>query len=219
MPIDISANIINYLNNQLPVTIPGIAIAGLNGEYFEMLEKAAELSDRRKVILFLGSNLGNMPPEAAAEFCRELRSHLRFGDLAVIGLDLKKHPAIILAAYNDKEGITRDFNFNLLQRMNQELNANFNLTQFEHYPVYDPETGACKSYLISLQQQEVNITTKSGLKTIRFDAHEQILMEISQKYTIEQVTALGHQASFKTAENFFDSKNWFVDTIWEATIN
>lgn len=216
MPIDISTNTIDYLNLQLPVTIPGVVITGLNGEYFEMLEKAAKISNKRKVVLFLGANLGNMPPEAANEFCRELRSHLHPGDLAIMGLDLKKHPATILVAYNDKGGLTRDFNLNLLQRINRELNANFDLDQFEHYPVYDPETGACKSYLISSKEQEVNLTTKNGLKTIRFEAYEQILMEISQKYTVAQVTALGDQASFKTVEKFFDRKNWFVDTIWEA---
>jgi L-histidine N-alpha-methyltransferase len=76
MPIDISANIIDYLNLQLPVTIPGVKIAGLNGEYFKMLERVAEFSDNRKVILFLGSNLGNMLPEEANEFCKELRALL-----------------------------------------------------------------------------------------------------------------------------------------------
>jgi L-histidine N-alpha-methyltransferase len=216
MPIDISANIIDYLNLQLPVTIPGIAINGLNGEYFEMLEKAAEMSANRKVVLFLGSNLGNMPPEEAELFCQELRSHLRPGDLAIIGLDLKKHPATILAAYNDKAGITKEFNLNLLHRINRDLNANFDVSQFEHYPVYDPETGACKSYLISLKDQVVTIHTKSTVEAIHFAKDEQIFMEISQKYTVEQAAHLGNQASFETVKQFFDRKSWFVDTVWEA---
>jgi L-histidine N-alpha-methyltransferase len=216
MPIDISTNIIDYLKLRLPVTIPGINISGLNGEYFDMLEEAAELSYNRKVVMFLGSNLGNMLPEAANEFCCELRSHLRPGDLAIIGVDLKKHPATILAAYNDKGGITKDFNLNLLKRINRELSANFDLSQFGHYPVYDPETGSCKSYLISLKDQEVTLATEDDLKTIRFTENEQIFMEISQKYTVDQVANLADQASFIIVEKFFDRKKWFVDAIWEA---
>lgn len=216
MPIDISANIIDYLNLQLPVTIPGIRITGLNGEYFDMLEKAAEVSENRKVVLFLGSNLGNMPPADAEQFCRELRGHLKPGALVLIGIDLKKYPHTVLAAYNDKQGITRRFNLNLLERMNRELEADFDIAKFDHFPVYDPETGACKSYLISMADQVVTLNTKEGGETITFAKDEPVFMEISQKYTAEQVIQLGKQASFETAKSFFDCKGWFMDTIWVA---
>jgi len=145
LPIDISDNVITYLNATLPATLPGIKITGLNGEYFDMLKKAASISNRRKVVLFLGSNIGNMPVSDAEEFCKELRKNLSAGDMVLMGIDLKKNPKTVLAAYNDKEGITKRFNLNLLERINRELNADFNLTQFDHYPIYDPETGACKS--------------------------------------------------------------------------
>ncbi|MFC0516739.1 L-histidine N(alpha)-methyltransferase [Mucilaginibacter angelicae] len=216
MPIDISANIIDYLNLQLPVTIPGIRITGLNGEYFDMLEKAAEVSENRKVVLFLGSNLGNMEPANAEQFCRELRGHLKPGDLALIGIDLKKCPYTVLAAYNDKEGITRRFNLNLLERMNRELEADFEVAKFDHFPVYDPETGACKSYLISMADQVITLNTKEGKQAISFAKGEAVFMEISQKYTAQQVNQLGKQASFETAESFFDSRGWFMDTVWLA---
>jgi L-histidine N-alpha-methyltransferase len=234
MPIDISSDIIGYLNRQLPVTIPRLRVTGLNGEYFDKLGEAVEISENRKVVLFLGSNLGNMPPADAELFCRDLRGYLKPGDLALIGLDLKKCPHTILAAYNDRKGITRRFNLNLLERMNRELDANFDLTRFDHFPTYDPETGACKSYLVSLADQEVSLSTgrdsalgsgagrDSALgngrdkETIRFAKGEAIFMEISQKYTVEQIGRLGKQASFKTVENFFDSREWFVDTIWAA---
>ena len=151
LPIDISANVISYLNITLPVTLPGLQIAGLNGEYFEMLERAASISNKRKVVLFLGSNIGNMHVDEAEGFCRELRNHLSPGDMMLIGFDLKKNPKTVLAAYNDKGGITKRFNLNLLERIaNRELNADFDIDKFDHYPTYDPETGACKSYLISL---------------------------------------------------------------------
>jgi len=212
MPIDISSDIIGYLNRQLPVDVPGLRVRGLHGDYFDMLEEAAALSVNRKVVLFLGSNLGNMLPAEAERFCRDLRAYLDPGDLVLIGLDLKKEPQTILAAYNDKKGITRRFNLNLLERMNRELGANFDLTRFEHFPTYDPETGACKSFLVSMAEQKVIIDDVP----IRFAKGEAIFMEISQKYTVEQVGRLGKQASFKTVGNFFDSRDWFVDTIWVA---
>jgi L-histidine N-alpha-methyltransferase len=212
LPIDISANVINYLNVKLPLTIPGLKITGLNGEYFDMLKKAASLSNRRKVVLFMGSNIGNMPIAEANQFCKVLREHLNPGDMALIGFDLKKSPKIILAAYNDSEGITKRFNLNLLLRINRELNGNFDVSQFDHYATYDPETGSCKSYLISLKDQIVTI----GKETIRFIKDEYIYMEISQKFTIMQTDQMATNTGFRPVDRFFDIKKWFVDAVWMA---
>ncbi|QHS54661.1 L-histidine N(alpha)-methyltransferase [Mucilaginibacter sp. 14171R-50] len=212
LPIDISENVISYLNITLPVTLPGIKITGLNGEYFDMLRKAASISNKRKVVMFLGSNIGNMPVDVAQGFCRELHNNLSKGDMVLIGVDLKKNPKTVLAAYNDKEGITKRFNINLLERINRELGGDFNTTQFDHYATYNPETGACKSYLISLADQRVKI----GSETISFQKDEYIDMEISQKYTAGQVDVMAAGAGFKPLNQFFDSKKWFVDAIWIA---
>jgi len=210
LPIDISANVISYLNDTLPITLPGLQVAGLNGDYFDMLKKAASISDRRKVVLFLGSNIGNMLPADAEGFCRELRNNLSPGDMVLIGVDLKKNPKTVLAAYNDKGGITKRFNLNLLVRINRELHADFDLSKFEHYPTYDPETGACKSYLISTQDQQVKI----GHENICFMKDEYIFMEISQKYTVMQTNQMAENSGFKPMNLFFDSKKWFVDAVW-----
>ncbi|MFD0766289.1 L-histidine N(alpha)-methyltransferase [Mucilaginibacter lutimaris] len=212
LPIDISENVISYLNITLPVTLPGIRIQGLNGEYFDMLKKAAAISDKRKVVMFLGSNIGNMPVADAQAFCKELRNNLSKGDMLLIGVDLKKNPATVLAAYNDSKGITKRFNINLLERMNRELGADFNTRQFDHYATYDPETGSCKSYLISLADQKVKI----GEETITFLKDEYIYMEISQKYAVEQVNEMAALSGFKPLNQFFDNKNWFVDAVWTA---
>ncbi len=212
LPIDISANVINYLNVKLPLTIPGLKITGLNGEYFDMLKKAASLSNRRKVVLFMGSNIGNMPVAEANQFCKTLREHLNPGDMALIGFDLKKSPKTILAAYNDSEGITKRFNLNLLLRINRELGGNFDVSQFDHYATYDPETGACKSYLISLKDQIVTIDKE----TIRFVKDEYIYMEISQKFTIMQTDQMAANTGFRPVDRFFDIKKWFVDAVWMA---
>jgi L-histidine N-alpha-methyltransferase len=193
--------------------LPGLQMTGLNGEYFSMLTKASSISDKRKVIMFLGSNIGNMPVDAAEHFCQEVRNHLSPGDMLLIGIDLKKNPKTVLAAYNDKDGITKRFNLNLLERINRELNADFDINKFEHYPTYDPETGACKSYLISLTWQDVNI---NGMETIHFEKDEYIFMEISQKFTIPHIDQMAKKASFKPVDHFFDSKQWFTDAIWVA---
>jgi len=212
LPIDISENVISYLNITLPLTLPGINITGLNGEYFDMLKKAAAISNKRKVVMFLGSNVGNMPVTVAQGFCLELRNNLSEGDMVLIGIDLKKNPKTVLAAYNDSEGITKRFNLNLLERINRELGGDFNTRQFDHYATYNPETGACKSYLISLTDQKVKI----GDETISFLKDEYIDMEISQKYAVEQTHELAAKAGFKPLNQFFDSKKWFVDAIWAA---
>ena len=212
LPIDISTNTINYLTVKLPLAIPGLKMKGLNGEYFEMLKKAATISKRRKVVLFMGSNIGNMPVAEATTFCAEMRKHLSPGDMVLIGFDLKKDPKTILSAYSDSQGITKRFNLNLLTRINRELDANFDINQFDHYAMYDPETGACKSYLTSLQDQLVNI----GKETIRFIKDEYIYMEISQKFTVMQTDQMAANTGFKPANRLFDSKKWFVDTIWVA---
>jgi len=212
LPIDISGHVINYLNETLPATLPGLQLTGLTGEYFDMLKQAAEISGRRKVVLFLGSNIGNMPVQDAEGFCAELRRHLSPGDSVLMGIDLKKNPQIVLAAYNDAQGFTRQFNLNLLTRINRELEANFNIEQFEHYPTYDPETGSCKSYLISLTDQQVTIYGQ----TISFKRDEYIYMEISQKYTVDETNQMAAKAGFEPVNHFFDSKEWFLDAIWMA---
>lgn len=212
MPIDISSTMINHLEQTLPEKIQGLKVQGLNGEYFEMLEKANQISDRKKVVLMLGGNIGNETPENALAFCRKIRSSLQTGDLVMIGFDLKKNPRIILAAYNDAAGYTRDFNLNLLYRINNELGGDFDIQQFEHYATYDPANGACKSYLVSKIKQEVNI---SG-RTFDFEKDEFIYMEISQKYSVKEAEDMATESGFNTVKHFYDHKKWFVDTVWQC---
>lgn len=210
-PIDISSQVIGWLEDKLPVTLPGIHVRGLNGEYMEKMHQVNTFSPNRKIVLFMGANIGNMNVTQATQFCRQLHDHLQPGDLLLIGFDLKKHPRTILDAYNDRQGITRAFNLNLLRRINDELTADFDPDQFEHYPVYDPGSGACKSYLISRIAQEVHI----GDKTIFFRENEPIYMEISQKYSLEETELMAVQAGFEPIHTFFDSKKWFADVLWQ----
>ncbi|HVV03553.1 MAG TPA: L-histidine N(alpha)-methyltransferase [Puia sp.] len=160
----------------------------------------------------MGANIGNMTMQQATLFCRQLHDRMRPGDLLLIGFDLKKDPKTILDAYNDKQGITRAFNLNLLRRINRELGANFDIAQFEHYPVYDPASGACKSYLISRIAQDVRIGEE---EVIHFADSEPVYMEISQKYSLNETYYLARQSGFKPVHEFYDSHKMFADILWE----
>jgi L-histidine N-alpha-methyltransferase len=211
-PVDISNNVIELLQERLPEQLPQLQLEGLNGEYFKMLEKVKTISNKIKVVLFLGGNIGNIPMKDAAAFCKSLRNHLQTGDIVLIGFDLKKDPVTVLAAYNDKQGLTSKFNLNLLNRINRELNGNFELDNFYHYPTYDPATGACKSYIVSKCGQQVEIADQ----TFSFAEGETIHTEISQKYTPEQTDALAAASGFTSGKHFFDTKTWFLDAIWQC---
>ncbi len=212
-PIDISENVIDQLNLNLPKRIPGIKVEGLKGDYLEMLGKMNGKSARNKVVLFLGSNIGNIPLDETADFLKALKSCLSPGDLLLTGFDLKKDPAVILAAYNDAAGITRQFNLNLLQRINDTLGSDFNLSHFEHQPEYDESTGACKSYLVSLKEQVVHIGSRGH---IHFKAGERIFMEVSQKYSADQMDTFAREAGFSIVSHYFDTRSWFLDALWLA---
>lgn len=212
-PVDISNNIINLLQQKLPVQVPHLNIHGLNGEYLEMLRSAKSISHKIKLVLFLGSNIGNLSLQDVPVFCKELRSQLTPGDMVLIGIDLKKNPKQILAAYNDSGGYTKEFNLNLLRRINNELGGDFNLNSFDHYASYDPLSGACKSYLVSMTKQDVHIGEG---ETLSFSKDETIFMEISQKYTVEQTDEIAVHSGFIPVAHFFDKNKWFVDVIWKC---
>lgn len=212
LPIDISQHVIEDLEENLPKKLPDLKVQGLNGDYFAMVKKAKSLSGRRKILLFMGANIGNMDVAEAKEFCKALRNELSPEDLLIIGFDLKKNPRQILAAYDDAAGITKSFNLNLLSRINRELDGDFEVDQFDHYASYDPETGACKSYLVSLKDQVVNI----GDETISFAANEHIYMEISQKYSLKEINDLAMETGFTPTADFFDHQKYFVDTVWKV---
>jgi dimethylhistidine N-methyltransferase len=212
MPIDISGNILSVLNEKFRDELPSLKIISLEGDYFDMLDKATSISKRQKVVLFLGGNIGNMDLEESNHFCRELSRKLNPGDLLLIGFDLKKNPHTILNAYNDAAGITASFNLNLLVRINRELDADFDVSRFQHYQTYDPVSGACKSYLVSLAKQHVHI----GSTVFKFEENELIDMEISQKFSQEDISKLAKDSSFHILNEIKDSKSWFVDSVWQV---
>lgn len=212
MPIDISGNILSILNKKLNSEIPELEITSLEGDYFEMLDKAASMSSRKKVVLFLGSNIGNMNKDEAENFCLELNRNLNSGDIVLIGFDLKKNPHVILSAYNDQGGTTAAFNLNLLSRINRELDADFEVDNFQHYQSYDPVSGDCRSYLVSLKDQYVKIENDM----ISFKENELIDMEVSRKFSESGISELAEKSGFRVLGEIKDSKNWFVDSVWKV---
>ena len=211
MPIDISGDVLKSLEADFKQRFPSLEIKIQNAEYFEALENISKESKDPKLVLFLGSSIGNFLEDRTIHFLEGLNDKLNSGDYAIIGFDLKKNPRTILQAYNDKQGITRAFNMNLLKRINRELGADFDLECFEHYPMYDPETGFAKSYLVSLKKQTVKINALD--KRFDFEVGETIHTEISRKYSIKQIETLFGNAKFQVSKHFFDCKHYYVDTL------
>ncbi|WP_422862094.1 L-histidine N(alpha)-methyltransferase [Flagellimonas sp. W118] len=212
-PIDISQNALNQLEGSIKKEIPEVEVNTLQGTYFETLRDIGKANGRRKVILFLGSNMGNLLHPQAIEFLKNMRNSIAENDLIFMGLDQKKNPQTILDAYNDKAGITEAFNKNVLTRINGEMDANFDLDKFLHWEVYDPETGTAKSYLVSKEEQMVNI--ESLELEIRLNAWETIHTEISQKYDDTVVAWLAEQADLKIVTSFTDDKQWFKNYVFK----
>ncbi|WP_417591815.1 L-histidine N(alpha)-methyltransferase [Owenweeksia hongkongensis] len=211
-PVDISGDVLKTLKTDLNDRFPKLKVTNLNYEYFEALERLNELDDSPKVILFLGSNIGNFTPERAQSFFEKLNKVMRPGDKLLSGIDLKKDPHTILEAYNDPAGITRSFNLNLLKRMNRELGANFVIEDWDHFPTYDPFTGECRSYLMSCKKQDVTIEATGH--TYSFRDSEPVHMEISRKYRLDEIEDLAGKTGFEVSQHFTDSRDYFVDSLW-----
>lgn len=211
-PVDISGNILQELQSKLSSEIPELRVETIEADYFESLDIITKRNCDKKIVLFLGSNIGNFNDEETITFLTSVRKKLTSGDVFMIGFDLRKDPQVILNAYNDSKGITREFNINLLKRINREMGANFNPEYFSHYPTYDPETGEAKSYLISKQKQEVQLNGKAN--RISFEAGEYIYTETSRKYSIQQIHELAAMSGFEVKKNFLDRKQYYTDSVW-----
>ncbi len=213
VPIDISAEALNFLTEKFKARFPELAIQIEQGDYFRTLETFKAKSDRRKIVLFLGSNIGNFSKPQAVEFFRDLRAVMNENDLLFIGFDLQKDPRLIRQAYDDAQGVTAAFNLNLLTRINRELGANFDADKFMHYAAYHPIEGAARSFLISRTAQTVDIEALN--QKFAFAAWEPIFMEISQKYRISMIEELAAMSDFRVAQNFFDQRNFYTNSLWK----
>jgi len=212
-PVDISSNVLHHLESDLKERWPDLPYQGLQGDYFHVLEEVNKKNGKKKIILFLGATIGNLTRERARGFLKRIGVNMHREDLLLVGFDLKKDPQVILDAYNDPAGITARFNLNLLSRINRELGGHFDLEAFKHWETYDPVSGATKSFLLSTCRQEVRIDAID--RSISFDAWEAINVELSQKYSLSEIETTAVSCGYEVIEHFFDSRHYFVDTLWQ----
>jgi len=188
---------------------------GLAGDYFDALRALQRRSSMRNLVLFLGSSIGNFTHAQATRFLKRLRRTLRPGDLTLIGFDLKKDPSVLQAAYDDSLGITREFNFNLLDRMNRELGADFDREKFEHRATYNAAEGCMQSFLVSRADQGVTIEAVD--RRFQFAAGELLQVENSFKYDLPQIERFAAECGFRVRQHYFDRRHFFTDSLWEVT--
>ncbi len=210
VPIDISQNAIDTLDEKLSIELPNVSIKPKQGDYFEIL-KSLKDNHHPKVVLFLGSNIGNMTDETATKFIYRLGAYINHNDKLLLGVDLIKSKSIVLPAYNDSQGVTKEFNLNLLHRINCELDADFVLADFYYQPDYSEKEGIVKSYLVSAKAQNVRI--KKINKVYKFTKGEKILTEISRKYNDKTINEIICNTDFKIIGKLSDSKKYFSNYI------
>jgi L-histidine N-alpha-methyltransferase len=205
-PLDICPEILGVNQSNIRRELPDLVTEPIAGDFFASLEFLRGLP-RKKLVLFLGSNLGNYTDLEAQKLFSQLNARLNSGDKLLLGLDLVKDPEMIRRAYDDRHGVTRRFNLNLLRRINRELGANFNLDGFEHLAVYDQDRKAALSFLVCTKGQEVSLP--SG-ELFAFKPQERIHTEISRKYTLDDIYVLSKATGFKAPVHFVDSREYYT---------
>lgn len=210
LPVDISESALAQLTNRIMAQWPHLPVEPLNKNYDDALASLRD-SQEKKVILFMGANIGNFTTADAAQFLKKLKLPLSSDDMLLIGFDLKKDPRVIREAYDDPHGLTARFNLNILHRLNREMGAEFEVENFSHFPYYDPQTGTTKSFLISMKEQSVYIEALGT--SVRFLQWEPVHTEISQKYDVATIEKLMALTGLNIIEIFYDSQHYFCDVL------
>lgn len=211
-PIDISGSMLRELKDSLQQEFPNLPVITIENTYRKALKEKVWNHDFPTLMIFLGSNMGNFLEPEAMEVLSSLSNALDHQEMLLVGFDLKKDPQLILRAYNDSQGVTRDFNLNVLTRINRELGGNFDLQKFKHWPVYNPESGECKSYLVSTEKQTVSIQALEEIYT--FEKAESIFTEVSKKYSLGELEEYATAQGFDVMANFQDEHAYFTDSLW-----
>jgi dimethylhistidine N-methyltransferase len=214
-PIEISAAALAMCKRELG-DVDGISIVGFESEYLDGLR---EVTARRRqgehlLVLFLGSTIGNFDDSADTRFLREIRRLLQPGDALLLGTDLEKPMPMMLAAYDDPQGVTASFNLNLLARINRELDADFDLAQFEHVARFNRQTSSVEMHLRSRREQTVHVD-KANL-TVPFQPGETIWTENSRKYSVNELIKMATQSSFYPDAQWIDEEWPFAESLWIA---
>ena len=217
-PIEISAVALDVCRRELS-DIESVGIVGLESEYLDGLLKVAagRKQGQRILVLFLGSTVGNFSPPSDLHFLRDVRRILMPGDGLLLGTDLAKSHAQLLAAYADPLGVTAAFNLNLLARMNRELKASFDLSQFEHHVKFNADTSSVEMHIRSLRRQTVQVPDAYML--VEFKAGETIWTENCHKYLLNEVAQTAGAAGFGIEAQWIDPEWPFAETLLTANVD
>ncbi|HLN35279.1 MAG TPA: L-histidine N(alpha)-methyltransferase [Nitrososphaeraceae archaeon] len=212
-PIDVSYEMLFNSNKKLLKDFPKITSHPISSDYFDGIRQANEYIHSngnipdKKLILFFGSSLGNFEPKYAISFLRSIRKGLAPDDSFLIGFDLVKKKEVLEAAYNDGNGITAQFNLNILRRINNELDGEFDLESFKHFAYFNEKKSRIEMHLVSKIKQNVKIGKIN--KSFNFLKNESIHTENSYKYKIQDIKKFAKKSNMKVEKNFLDDNNWF----------
>jgi dimethylhistidine N-methyltransferase len=213
LAVDVSTAPLEAAAHELRAAHPGLRVIPVCGDFTASFTLPPISSRARATLVYFpGSTIGNLAPSEATDLLRRIRSTCGPCSM-IIGLDLKKDPARLHAAYNDASGVTAAFNKNLLARANRELGADFDVDAFAHYAPYVPASGRIEMHLVSLKKQTVQFAGE----TFHFENGETLLTEYSYKYTREQIEALASRTCFRIARFHTDAKEDFAVALLEST--
>lgn len=205
VPMDISKHHLQLATEDLAIAYPWLEIHATCTDFTQAMELPTTAPKGTKVAFFPGSSIGNFTPQEAIKFLTSIAQLVKPDGYLLIGVDLKKDKAILHAAYNDSAGITATFNLNILHRINQELGANFNLSNWQHKAFYNECAGRIEMHLVSQCEQQITI----GKDKFNFSRNETIHSENSYKYTCQEFIKLAQQAGFKSTALWVDADSLF----------
>ena len=206
-PVDVSATALDEAQQRIEEEIPGVIVSPRVEDYTRGLELDARGIGERRLVLYIGSSIGNFEPEEAQRILGNVRDALTPGDGMLLGVDLAKDKGTLLAAYNDAAGVTGDFNLNMLTRLNRELGADFDLAAFTHQALWNESQSRIEMHLVSRKRQRVKIPALD-LK-IDFAPGETIHTENSYKYRPGQMEEMLTRAGFVPVNTWMDEKKHF----------
>jgi L-histidine N-alpha-methyltransferase len=214
IPIDISGAALEKSSRRLLADYPTLDIHAVAAEYREGLQELERPAERSRLLLWLGSNVGNYHREEAARFLQQVRLLLGPTDRLLLGVDLRKDRVVLERAYDDAAGVTAQFNLNLLHRINRELSGQFRLEDFRHRAIYREVPGRIEMHLISNKCQKVAID-RLHLQ-VEFAEGESIHTENSYKYSLAEIETLATQAGFELVAQWFDGQRLFSTNLLAA---
>ncbi|MCT7985925.1 L-histidine N(alpha)-methyltransferase [Laspinema sp. A4] len=207
LPIDVSGGMLESSANQLLLDYPSLQVHGLVSTYELALANLTPAILPTRTLCFLGSTLGNLNPDECDRFFTDIVQALELGEYFLLGIDLHKSPTILEPAYNDAQGVTAEFNQNILHHLNWRFDGNFKLEQFEHWAFYNEELHQIEMHLRSRRSQTVQLRALD--LTVDFEPEETILTEISRKFDLQEMRQYLQEQGLTTVKTWTDPNHWF----------